>query len=561
MKIRGISVGTTMPRPDWAQENPKHAAYIRNKPDFTPASHAKDTNNPHKVTVEQIGAVPESHAKDTKNPHKVTAKQLGIEVEDFCKKVPVYTATPDTLVEVISKAEADSTVRLSAGDYGLLTLVGKNAYPENLTIDGGDGVIMSGVSITSGVKDSDINTAYYNYPDRECTNTDITNAILPGGLTFKNIVFTDIFSLRNASIDGLTIAGCTFLEGTHIIINPNKMDDMYGGDYGAENHNFETRISHFKLTPKNLTVRDCTFKSARALSDGSTHIQKSSASAIQIQGIDGITIYRNVVEDAQQNGVNIGGNNLKIYDNFSSGKICITNNIFKKTADRAIRLYTIKNADIVVLTNQLIDIYKGKITSGYIKASGCENTSFRWRGVLLDGSWGPYSNYVPALDENGNVIYTNEAVAEKALLLSPETGGGIVVEDCTDKQTDYVVAEGTSGKWTWCKWASGIAECWSKQNLTCRHPDYYDSFNFPFGFAEEPKVNLYCPSLGTACFIGHIEGSAVRELINDVDYGWIRYDVSIAILMPDSYGTQIPTTIHQEYGDVDFNVYCIGRWK
>lgn len=34
MKIRGSTVGTTMPRPDWNQTDPKKADYIFNKPDI-----------------------------------------------------------------------------------------------------------------------------------------------------------------------------------------------------------------------------------------------------------------------------------------------------------------------------------------------------------------------------------------------------------------------------------------------------------------------------------------------------------------------------------------------
>lgn len=33
MKIRGNTVGTTMPRPDWNQSNPRKADFILNKPD------------------------------------------------------------------------------------------------------------------------------------------------------------------------------------------------------------------------------------------------------------------------------------------------------------------------------------------------------------------------------------------------------------------------------------------------------------------------------------------------------------------------------------------------
>ena len=34
MKIKGIPVGTTTPRPDWNQADPRKADYIRNKPPF-----------------------------------------------------------------------------------------------------------------------------------------------------------------------------------------------------------------------------------------------------------------------------------------------------------------------------------------------------------------------------------------------------------------------------------------------------------------------------------------------------------------------------------------------
>ena len=44
----------------------------------TPASHAEDENNPHKVTIAQIGAAPATHAADKGNPHAVTAAQVGL---------------------------------------------------------------------------------------------------------------------------------------------------------------------------------------------------------------------------------------------------------------------------------------------------------------------------------------------------------------------------------------------------------------------------------------------------------------------------------------------------
>lgn len=39
--------------------------------------HIKDKDNPHGVTVEQIGAAPASHATDKNNPHNITIAQIG----------------------------------------------------------------------------------------------------------------------------------------------------------------------------------------------------------------------------------------------------------------------------------------------------------------------------------------------------------------------------------------------------------------------------------------------------------------------------------------------------
>lgn len=67
---------------------------------------------------------------------------------------------------------------------------------------------------------------------------------------------------------------------------------------------------------------------------------------------------------------------------------------------------------------------------------------------------------------------------------------------------DYVTAQGTSGIWTYRKWASGIAECWNTELLnitgsTTSGPlmgGYYAQLNspswgrFPFDFIEDPNI-------------------------------------------------------------------------
>lgn len=396
---------------------------------------------------------------------------------NFVKKSAVYTATPDSLSEVIRKAQAGATIQLSAGAYGLLELRGIYAYPENLTILGGEGVTMAGISITSGVKDQEINSAYYNLAEYNCANTDLTNAALPKGLTIQDITFTDSFSLRNASFEDLSIIGCVFSAGTYLYVDPNRMMDVYGGDFTAEKHNFETRPFFAKLTPKNLIVRECVFEDATPLNDGSTHIEKN-ASAILVKGVCGITIYKNTVKGAAYNGVQIGGNDITIYNNFSSGEITITNNTFVKTSSRGIRLSTIENANVIALKNQFVRCNAGN-TKDLIKASGCKNTMFHWDST--GNNTGAGSNYVPVLDDDGNVVYTEEAVAEIAKRLTTATGGGIVVDGCTGTEADHIVAQGTSGAWTYRKWASGLAECWGCVTLVYGNEYCLShSMDFPF---------------------------------------------------------------------------------
>ena len=67
MKIRGNTVGTTMPRANWNQTDPKKADYVIGKEaadaaiekaQETADNHIKEKNNPHGVTAEQVGARP-----------------------------------------------------------------------------------------------------------------------------------------------------------------------------------------------------------------------------------------------------------------------------------------------------------------------------------------------------------------------------------------------------------------------------------------------------------------------------------------------------------------------
>lgn len=66
---------------------------------------------------------------------------------------------------------------------------------------------------------------------------------------------------------------------------------------------------------------------------------------------------------------------------------------------------------------------------------------------------------------------------------------------------DHIVEEGTSGIWTYRKWASGIAECWgisekvttianSNWGALYTKDDAIHSYPYPFSFASQPGVNI-----------------------------------------------------------------------
>lgn len=93
------------------------------------------------------------------------------------------------------------------------------------------------------------------------------------------------------------------------------------------------------------------------------------------------------------------------------------------------------------------------------------------------------------------------AAAEKIAVLDPE---GVVryrtkAELQGDLAADYIVSQGTSGIWTFRKWASGVAECWLESELTLTgstpvanmNDSAYLSYvdvDLPFTFKTQPRA-------------------------------------------------------------------------
>ncbi len=79
-----------------------------------------------------------------------------------------------------------------------------------------------------------------------------------------------------------------------------------------------------------------------------------------------------------------------------------------------------------------------------------------------------------------------------------------IAKDYADARGDYIVEEGTSGKWVYRKWASGIMECWGWKSISVVVNQSWGTMryatitaeNYPVAFKEQPFLNVYLNSGG-----------------------------------------------------------------
>ena len=108
---------------------------------------------------------------------------------------------------------------------------------------------------------------------------------------------------------------------------------------------------------------------------------------------------------------------------------------------------------------------------------------------------------------------------------------------------DYVVEEGTSGEWTYRKWASGIAECWvdtsgtwSSDGTVCGWYYRLATINLPSGLFIKVKA---CSASGT-------------------------WGTGVSIITARGYNAssiRLSLISNQDGGNVWWNAHIIGRWK
>ena len=301
------------------------------------------------------------------------------------KKTGTYTVTPETLATILRMAEPGATIKLSPGEYGRIDLHSKTAYPEDLTIIGLEGATVAGVSITSGVLSSDIIKE---------GNSNVENAVLPSGLTFRGVTFNKPFSLRNARVDDLTIEDCIF-DGCNVFITPESFTDSYGSDKGSGNTS-ALRYPEAHLNQKNLMISNCTFNNAA----GYQNAEKTSiGSGIHVIGVSNVTVNGNTITGALDehgvagvhDGIQVGGYNSSPYYVWGSGDIKVTMNKVTNCRSRGINITGIYNGDVTVAGNKLVNTNTaGKLSVDEIKPEaiivrGSENVTINW---TINGSLG-----------------------------------------------------------------------------------------------------------------------------------------------------------------------------
>lgn len=154
MSIRGITVGTPIPRSDWNQTDSSKGDYIKNKPNFS--AHLANEENPHNVTPAQIGAVGVGAFRELESEVAYVPKHasgsiisIGDTVENPLNGLTIYgnttqngTPTPEAPVNLVS-----------AGASGTI-----NAYVTGKNLFGGDALADKFVAVANATKDTEAGT-------------------------------------------------------------------------------------------------------------------------------------------------------------------------------------------------------------------------------------------------------------------------------------------------------------------------------------------------------------------------------------------------------------------
>lgn len=131
-------------------------------------------------------------------------------------------------------------------------------------------------------------------------------------------------------------------------------------------------------------------------------------------------------------------------------------------------------------------------------------------------------------------------------------GGWKTILD-SNNTADYVVAQGTSGIWTYRKWNSGLAECWGVYTMNSAATKAWGSLyysdtlapriNYPFTFTSRPQESVFLHGSGVAGWAyPEAGGIGLNTTTQTGQYGFLR-----------------PTSITSS--EVKYEYTVVGRWK
>lgn len=197
-----------------------------------------------------------------------------------------------TVQKAIAAANAGDTVKIMAGDYGMIEFT--DTTKSNITLLGEDGVRINKIRL--------IDTTNYGAPD---------------GLTLKNITFNGQGIIaNNDKINNVSVVDCDFVNGAVIHI---------GG-----------------CITNGLIIEKCEFEATNSA------VNSKEKTAILVQGTSkNVVIRDNKIKDCEHNAIQVVG---------ASGSMLIDGNTINNTGSRAMRITTKDDAVLAIMNNVIVNV-------------------------------------------------------------------------------------------------------------------------------------------------------------------------------------------------------------
>ena len=197
-----------------------------------------------------------------------------------------------TVQKAVAAAKAGDTVKIMAGDYGMIEFT--DATKSNITLLGEDGVRINKIRLM-----------------------DTVNYGAPYGLTLKNITFNGAGIIaNNDDINNMSVVDCSFVNGAVIHI---------GG-----------------CTTDGLIIEKCEFEATNSA------VNLKEKTAILVQGTSKNVIIRdNKINDCEHNAIQVVGVN---------GSMLIDSNVVNNTGSRAMRITTKDGAVLAIMNNAITNV-------------------------------------------------------------------------------------------------------------------------------------------------------------------------------------------------------------